>query len=108
MKYVECLKRDNDLLPVVAIHNIPVFVDSNQALVFEIEEIDNPLLKEGQLVDTYYSKSKNCVLYDYKYKQIPEESNIDQEKAAMAEAIIDLNSQIEDLKTQINKLSGGK
>lgn len=33
---------------------------------------------------------------------------VDAEKVAMAEAIIDLNLQMDDLRTQINKLTGGK
>ena len=36
------------------------------------------------------------------------EEQVDAEKVVMAEALIDLNNQIEDLKNEINNLKGGK
>ncbi|WP_034438177.1 hypothetical protein [Clostridium ihumii] len=88
-------------------------------IIFSVEGSDkvsiknNKIIEESVLIDTDYfivakygdliEKQQNTI---YAPKVVKE--NVDKEKVAMAEAIVDLNSEIEILKKEIELLKGGK
>ncbi|WP_034440073.1 hypothetical protein, partial [Clostridium ihumii] len=91
----------------------------SENIIFSVEGSDkakienNKIIEESVLIDTdYFIVAKYGDLIEkqqytiYAPKVIKE--SVDEEKVAMAEAIVDLNSQIEMLKKEIELLKGGK